>query len=86
MTAVARAATPATLGDNGSIVSYRANLSVPEGEVNGDGDGTVSVELERNAQELSLGGGDGGSDDGGSGSETQSALRDPEPAGVARAG
>jgi dolichyl-diphosphooligosaccharide--protein glycosyltransferase len=70
--------TPTTLGDNGSIVSYRANLSVPEGQVNGDEDGTVSVELERNAQELTIG---GGSDDSGSGSDTQSALREPMAVG-----
>jgi dolichyl-diphosphooligosaccharide--protein glycosyltransferase len=80
--------TPASLNETGSIVSYRANVSVPEGQVNGDGDGTVSVELERNAQELALGGGsdDSGSDDGsgsdggsgdGSGSDAQPTLRDP---------
>ncbi|GGJ01877.1 oligosaccharyl transferase [Halobellus salinus] len=85
--------TPATLGNNGSIVSYRANLSVPEGEVNGDGDGEIGVELDRNEEELTIGGGSGGdgSTDGGSGdstsadgsgSETQS-LREPAVAGDA---
>jgi dolichyl-diphosphooligosaccharide--protein glycosyltransferase len=76
--------TPAALGDNGSIVTYRANLSVPEGQVNGDESGTVSVELERNAEELSLGGGSGGerSDDE-SGSGTQSTLHDPAVVGEA---
>jgi dolichyl-diphosphooligosaccharide--protein glycosyltransferase len=76
--------TPAALGDNGSIVTYRANLSVPEGQVNGDESGTVSVELERNAEELSLGGGSGGegSDDESS-SETQSTLHDPAVVGEA---
>ena len=79
--------TPATLGQNGSIVSYQSNLSVPEGEVNGDGDGEISVELERNEEELNIGGGsgDGSGDSGssdGSGGETQS-LRDPVVAGDA---
>jgi dolichyl-diphosphooligosaccharide--protein glycosyltransferase len=76
--------TPTTLGDNGSIVSYRSNLSVPEGQVNGDENGTVSVELERNTQELTIGGGsgdDGSGDD--SGSDTQSELRDPVAVGDA---
>jgi dolichyl-diphosphooligosaccharide--protein glycosyltransferase len=77
--------TPATLGQNGSIVSYQSNLSVPEGQVNGDEDGTVSVELERNSQDLTLGGGSGDESDG-SDSETQSALREPVVvSGVARA-
>jgi len=79
--------TPGTLNETGSIVSYRSNLSVPEGQVNGDEDGTVTVELERNAQELTLGGGSGDdSGDDGSGSETQSSLREPAAVGdVARA-
>ena len=76
--------TPGTLNETGSIVSYRSNLSVPEGQVNGDEDGTVSVELERNAQELTLGGGSGDdSGDDGSGSETQSSLREPAAVGDA---
>jgi dolichyl-diphosphooligosaccharide--protein glycosyltransferase len=66
--------TPATLNETGSIVSFRANLSVPEGQVNGDEDGTVTVELERNSQELTLG---SGSSDDDSGSDTQSAVRAP---------
>jgi len=45
---------------NGSIVNYQANLSVAEGDVNGDEDGTVSVELERNEQQLQIGGGSDG--------------------------
>ena len=68
--------TPAKLGNNGSIVSYQANLSVPEGEVNGDADGEISVELERTEQELTLGGG------GDSGGETQS-LQEPTVSGDA---
>jgi dolichyl-diphosphooligosaccharide--protein glycosyltransferase len=68
--------TPATLGNNGSIVSYQSNLSVPEGEVNGDADGEISVELERTEQELTLGGG------GDSGGETQS-LQEPTVSGDA---
>jgi dolichyl-diphosphooligosaccharide--protein glycosyltransferase len=77
--------TPGTLNETGSIVSYRSNLSVPEGQVNGDENGTVSVELERNSQELTLGGGsgDGESGDDSSGSETQSALREPATVGDA---
>jgi len=78
--------TPATLGDNGSIVSYQSNLSVPEGEVNGDADGEIAVELERNEEELTIGGGDGDSGDSGgsdaSGGDTQS-LREPAVAGDA---
>jgi dolichyl-diphosphooligosaccharide--protein glycosyltransferase len=80
--------TPATLGDNGSIVTFQSNLSVPEGEVNGDEDGEISVELERNEEELTIGDGstDGGSGDSmssdGSGVETQS-LREPVVAGDA---
>jgi dolichyl-diphosphooligosaccharide--protein glycosyltransferase len=51
---------------NGSIVSSQSNLTVSEGDVNGDLDGEVSVELERTSQEFSVGGGgsDGSSDDG----------------------
>ena len=85
--------TPATLGDNGSIVSYQSNLSVPEGEVNGDADGEISVELERNEEQLTIGGGSGsdGSTDGGSGDSTSSddsggdtqSLREPAVAGDA---
>ncbi|MFD1685871.1 oligosaccharyl transferase, archaeosortase A system-associated [Halobellus litoreus] len=45
---------------NGSIVNYQANLSVAEGDVNGDEDGAVSVELERNEQQLQIGGGSDG--------------------------
>ncbi|RLM57138.1 oligosaccharyl transferase, archaeosortase A system-associated [Halobellus sp. Atlit-31R] len=52
--------TPATF-QNGTITSYQANLSVSEGDVNGDQDGTVSVELEENAQELNIGGSESGS-------------------------
>ncbi|WP_144903922.1 oligosaccharyl transferase, archaeosortase A system-associated [Halobellus captivus] len=55
-------ATSPTLSDNGTLVSYQSNLSVSEGDVNGDGDGTVSVELEQSEQELNIGGGSG--DDG----------------------
>ena len=80
--------TPATLGQNGSIVTFQSNLSVPEGEVNGDEDGEISVELERNEEELTIDDGstDGGSGDStssdGSGVETQS-LRKPVVAGDA---
>jgi dolichyl-diphosphooligosaccharide--protein glycosyltransferase len=70
--------TPAMLNETGSIVSYRSNVSVPEGQVNGAENGTVSVELERNAEDLTIGGesGDDSSGEGssGDGSETQSAL------------
>jgi dolichyl-diphosphooligosaccharide--protein glycosyltransferase len=45
---------------NGSIVNYQANLSVAEGDVNGDEEGAVSVELERNEQQLQIGGGSDG--------------------------
>ncbi len=66
-----RATGPYTLSttptfQNGSIVAYRSNLTVSEGDVNGDLDGTVRVELERTSQELTIGGGDSGSDSGGS--------------------
>jgi dolichyl-diphosphooligosaccharide--protein glycosyltransferase len=80
--------TPATLNETGSIVSYRSNVSVPEGQVNGDKDGIVSVELERNAENLAIGGGSGAdSSDSGSDSDAQSSLRDPAVSvSVARAG
>ncbi|QCC46938.1 oligosaccharyl transferase, archaeosortase A system-associated [Halobellus limi] len=86
-----RATSPYTISspgtfENGSIVTYQSNLSVSEGDVNGDDDGTVSVELERTEQELQIGGGSGdsestdesGSTDGsdGSTSDTQSSLSD----------
>ncbi|WP_256545648.1 oligosaccharyl transferase, archaeosortase A system-associated [Halobellus inordinatus] len=58
--------TPAAF-DNGTITSYQANLSVSEGQVNGDEDGTLSVELEENAQELNIG---GSSDSGSSSGDT----------------
>lgn len=80
--------TPAALNDTGSIVSYRSNVSVPEGQVNGDKDGTVSVELERNAEDLTVGGGSGAdSSDSGPDSDAQSSLRDQAVSvDVARAG
>ena len=64
-----RATGPYTLStspsfQNGSIVSYQSNLTVSEGDVNGDQDGTVSVELERTEQEFTIGGGSSGSDSG----------------------
>ncbi|MFC6875022.1 oligosaccharyl transferase, archaeosortase A system-associated [Halobellus marinus] len=76
--------TPGSLNESGYIVTYQSNLSVSEGDVNGDQDGSVEVELERNAQQLQIGGssgGDGSSEsttDGsndGSGGDTQSSLR-----------
>ncbi|MFB6091623.1 MAG: oligosaccharyl transferase, archaeosortase A system-associated, partial [Haloquadratum sp.] len=64
-----RATGPYTLSttptfQNGSIVTHRANLSVPEGAVNGAGDGTLTVELTRRAQKLQVGGASGGSGSG----------------------
>ena len=58
--------TPATF-ENGTITSYQANLSVSEGQVNGDQEGTLNVELEENAQELNIG---GSSDSGSSSGDT----------------
>ncbi|WP_311172583.1 oligosaccharyl transferase, archaeosortase A system-associated [Halobellus ordinarius] len=74
--------TPGSLNESGYIVTFQSNLSVSEGQVNGDQDGTVEVELDRNAQQLQLGSGSGGdsgedSTTDGSTDDTQSSLRDP---------
>jgi hypothetical protein len=45
-----------SFNESGYVVSYQANVSVPEGLVNGDESGAIDVELNRNAQELSIGG------------------------------
>ena len=47
-----------TFNESGYIVSYRSNLSVPEGTVNGDQSQTLRLSLDRRAQELTLGGED----------------------------
>jgi len=100
-----RATGPYTLStpgsfENGSVVYHQSNLTVSEGDVNGDGDGTVSVELERKSQQLTIGGSSGsdsgsgsdgstsdGSTSGGSGSDTstQSLSSAGVAADVARA-
>jgi|APHM01.1.fsa_nt_gi Uncharacterized membrane protein, required for N-linked glycosylation len=45
-----------SFNQSGYVVSYQANVSVPEGLVNGDQSGAIDAELERNARELSIGG------------------------------
>ncbi|QIB74238.1 oligosaccharyl transferase, archaeosortase A system-associated [Halogeometricum borinquense] len=44
----------ASLNESGYIVGYQSNLSVSEGQVNGDKAGDISVELQRTAQKLEL--------------------------------
>ncbi|ELZ26383.1 hypothetical protein C474_19584 [Halogeometricum pallidum JCM 14848] len=44
--------TGASVNESGYIVRQSANLSVPEGQVNGAENDTLTVELERNAQQL----------------------------------
>ncbi|MFA1612256.1 oligosaccharyl transferase, archaeosortase A system-associated [Halobellus rubicundus] len=76
-----RATGPYTLStsptfQNGSIVSYQSNLTVSEGDVNGDGDGTVSVELERTEQEFTIGGGSGSDSESGDESTSDGSTSD----------
>jgi dolichyl-diphosphooligosaccharide--protein glycosyltransferase len=45
---------PGGLNESGYVVQYGANLTVPEGQVNGAEDGTIEVALERRAQRLQI--------------------------------
>jgi dolichyl-diphosphooligosaccharide--protein glycosyltransferase len=65
---------------NGSagVESYRANLSVPEGQVNGDQQGTLDVTLEQSTTEIQLGDVDG--DAVGGAATTSTAASASEPA------
>ena len=67
-----RATGPYTIATGGQLVevngsagveSYQANLTVPEGQVNGDQQGPLEVTLERRTAELQLGDVDGGAVD-----------------------
>jgi dolichyl-diphosphooligosaccharide--protein glycosyltransferase len=62
---------PSTVNSSGYIVQFGANLTVPEGKVNGAEAGAIDVELDRRAQRIQLQQSDGnessgsGSGDGG---------------------